>query len=292
MNQTERDLEVIVVDDGSTDNTRAVIEDLADARINYFYKTNGGPASARNFGLSKARGEYVAFLDSDDFWPKNYLEVMLANLGNNQSFDAAYSPITVVYPDGRSINSYKKPEGKSGWLTLDLFKRSYIWIFAALFRRSIWTDLYFDEQLKRTCEDSDVLLRLSMRTQFLFVRQVEAFHRISPDSISAQTEADCARLFVLERFYFRLGGDKIVPAKIARRRLSHAARKVAENSRKKGARMAALKLYEYAIQYWPYDARLYWGWLKTLFLDPAKDTEQSWKMPHPLGEAVGSNRFV
>jgi glycosyltransferase involved in cell wall biosynthesis len=292
LNQTERDLEVIVVDDGSTDNTRGVIENLADSRVSYFYKTNAGPASARNFGLSKARGGYVVFLDSDDFWPKNYLEVIRANLENNQNFGAAYTPITVIYPDGKSVNSYNKPESKSGWLTLDLFEHSFIWIFAVVFRRAIWTDFYFDEQLKRTCEDSDVLLRLSLRTQFLFVPQIEAFHRISPDSICAGTEADCTRLLVLERFYFRLGGDKVVPAKTARRRLSHAARKVAEFNRKKGSRMAALKLYEHAVKYWPYDARLYWGWLKTLFLDPAKDSEQSWKMPHPLGEAVGSNRFV
>jgi glycosyltransferase involved in cell wall biosynthesis len=67
--QTERDLEVIVVDDGSTDDTCKVVEGLQDGRVSYFYKINGGAASARNLGLSKCKGEYVTFLDSDDFWP-------------------------------------------------------------------------------------------------------------------------------------------------------------------------------------------------------------------------------
>jgi glycosyltransferase involved in cell wall biosynthesis len=289
--QTEHDLEVIVVDDGSTDNTRSVIESLNDHRVRYFYKTNGGPASARNFGLSKARCQFIAFLDSDDLWPTNYLDVMVANLENNQDFGVAYSPITLVYRDGSRIKSYKRPEGKSGWITLDLFKSSFIWIFAAVFRRSVWKDFYFDEQLNKTSEDSDVLLRLSLCTQFLFIPQVETFHRISTDSISAQTGVDCTRLLALERFYFALGGDKIVPPKIAGRRLSHAVRKVAEHQRKKGAKIAALKLYKYAIRYWPYDVRLYWGWLKTSLLNVDNDPEPTWKMPEPLGEPIGANRF-
>ncbi len=292
LNQTERDLEVIVVDDGSKDNTREVIQHLTDSRVSYFYKTNSGPASARNFGLSKAQGEYIAFLDSDDLWPENYLEVILTNLVNCPGFSAAYTPITVFYPDGRKISSYKKSDGKSGSLGPDLFKHSFIWIFAAVFCRSIWNDFYFDEQLKKTCEDSDVLLRLSMQTRFLFVPQVQALHRISTDSISSLTETNCMRLLVLERFYFQLRGDKIIPAKTARRRLSHATRKIAEFSRKKSSKTAALKLYGHAVRYWPYDIRLYWGLLKAWLLNAAKDTEPNWVMPRPLGNPVGTNRFT
>ncbi len=288
--QTEQDFEIIVVDDGSTDNTREVVKSIAGPRIRYFYKQNGGPASARNFGLSKARGQFIAFLDSDDLWPTNYLDVMVANLRNNQDFGVAYSPITVVYTDGNRIKSYKRPEGKSGWITLDLFKSSFIWIFAAVFLRSAWKDFYFDEQLNRTAEDSDALLRFSMRTRFLFVPQVEAFHRISADSISAEEGVTCARMLSLERFYFRLGGDKIVPDKLARRRLSHASRAVAEDRRKKGERAEALALYKHSICYWPYDLRLYIGFLKALCLDGRKDPQQDWKIQVPLSDPVGTNR--
>jgi len=289
--QTESDLEVIVVDDGSTDGTCKVVEDLRDGRVNYFYKINGGAASARNLGLSKCEGEYVAFLDSDDFWPENYLEVMVSHLENNGEFGAVYSPITVVYPDGSKVKSYKMPKDKSGWITLDLFRRGFIWPSAVVFRSSVWEDFYFDELLNKVSEDSDAFLRLSMRTQFLFVPDVQAFHKISVDSISAEVGVVCVRMLVLERFYFKLGGDKIVPAKTARRRLSHACRKIAENRRNKGARSAASQLYKHAIRYWPFDLRLYWGIGKALLLNRRKDPEPNWKMPEPLGDPIGPNRL-
>ncbi len=289
--QTELDLEVIVVDDGSTDGTRKVVEGLQDGRVSYFYKINGGAASARNLGLSKGEGEYVAFLDSDDCWPANYLEVMVSHLENNSEFGAVYSPITVVYPDGSKVKSYKMPKDKSGWITLDLFRNSFVWPSAVVFRGSVWKDFYFDELLKRSYEDSDAFLRLSMHTQFLFVPEVEALYRISADSISSEAGVACTRILVLERFYFELGGDKVIPAKIARRRLSHSCRKVAEDRRRTGARVAALGLHRRAIQHWPYDPRLYLGLLRVLLLRSSKDQEPNWKMPQPLGHPLGTNRF-
>ena len=66
--QSYGNFEAILVDDGSTDSTRDVVSRYADSRIRYFYKANGGLSSARNFGLAVARGEFIAFLDSDDVW--------------------------------------------------------------------------------------------------------------------------------------------------------------------------------------------------------------------------------
>ncbi|MCJ7484181.1 MAG: glycosyltransferase family 2 protein, partial [Thermodesulfovibrionales bacterium] len=289
--QTVHELEVIVVDDGSEDDTVGVVRSLNDSRLRYFYKTNGGAASARNLGLSKANGGYIAFLDSDDLWPDNYLEVMINHLESSSTFGAAYCAITVIYPDGRKVISHKRPAGKSGWITLDLFKRGFIWTSAAVFKSSAWKDFYFDELLK-TSEDSDAFLRLSMHTQFLFVPDVEAFRRISADGLCAKVGVACTRMIVLERFYLRLGGDKIIPTKIARKRFSHAARRVAEDRRSKGARAAALGLYRHAIRYWPYDLRLYLGFLRTLLLSSRKDQQPNWKMPEPLVNPIGPNRFA
>ena len=130
-----------------------------------------------------------------------------------------------------------------------------------------------------------------MHTQFLFVPEVEALYRISADSISSEAGVACKRILVLERFYFKLGVDKVIPAKIARRRLSHSCRKVAEDRRRTGARAAALGLYRRTIQHWPYDLRLYLGLLRVLLLSSSKDHELNWKMPQPLGHPLGTNRF-
>jgi len=280
--QTWPDVEVIVVDDGSTDDTRAVVESLRDSRVSYFYKTNGGPASARNFGLSKAEGDYIAFLDHDDLWPQDYLDVMVSRLENNAEYGAAYSPITIAYPDGRKVKSYKRPQGKSGRLALDLFGQGFIWTSATVIRRSVLNNFYFDESLRRSYEDGDYFLRLSTRCLFLFVGDVEAIKREHSENFSAKVGVLPTRILVLERFYFQLGGEEFIPAGIARRRLSHACRKVAEVYRRQMSRAAAISLYKRAIRYRPTDLRLYFGLGRAMLLKEKKDANPNWRIPEPL----------
>ncbi len=280
--QTEPDLEAVVVDDGSEDDTRKVIKAIEDGRVKYFYKDNGGTSSARNYGLAKAKGDYIAFLDHDDLWPENYLDVMVSHLENNGEFGAAYSPITAVYPDGRKVESYKRPEGKSGQITLDLFGRGFIWPSAAVIRKSVLKDFYFDEALRRSYEDGDYFLRLSTRCTFLFVEGVEAIKREHAENFSARVGILPTRILVLERFYFKLGGDQLIPARTARRKLSHASRSVAEAYRRQARRSAAITLYRCAIRYRPVDLRLYLGLFKTLLLSKKNDPHPDWQMPEPL----------
>ena len=238
LQQTEPDMEVIIVDDGSTDSTREVVEAITDSRVKYFYKDNGGTPSSYNYGFSKAKGEYVAFLDHDDLWPNNYLQVMLGHLENNSEFGAAYGLITVLYPDGSKIKSYRRPKGKSGWLTSDLFKRNYIWNSATIIRRSVLDGFCFDESLRVGCEDRDYFLRLSTRIQFLFVQDVETIRREHKTNLSKKMALEPTRILVMERFYFRLGGDKIIPKCIARYRISRTCNRVAKSHRKQANRSA------------------------------------------------------
>src|SRR6476661_7993594 len=75
LNQTYRDFEIIVVDDGSTDETQKTVDSITDNRLRYFYKTNEERSVARNFGADKANGEYLIFLDSDDRFEINHLQL-------------------------------------------------------------------------------------------------------------------------------------------------------------------------------------------------------------------------
>ena len=77
VSQTFRDFELLVIDDGSTDNTKNIVKDFSDSRIIYYWQKNsGGPASPRNFGIDNARGDWVCFLDSDDLWYPSKLQVV------------------------------------------------------------------------------------------------------------------------------------------------------------------------------------------------------------------------
>jgi len=73
LSQTFEDFELIIVDDGSTDNTRTVVENWQDDRLNYFFKQNEERSIARNFGIARAHGRYVNFLDSDDYFYPHHL---------------------------------------------------------------------------------------------------------------------------------------------------------------------------------------------------------------------------
>ncbi len=75
MAQTFQDFEVIVVDDGSTDDTVGIVSQFEQAR--YLYKSNGGPASARNLGIRESRGDHLAFLDADDLWLPDKLSLQM-----------------------------------------------------------------------------------------------------------------------------------------------------------------------------------------------------------------------
>lgn len=79
LNQTFTDFEIIIINDGSTDKSEAVVSDFNDDRIRIYNQTNQGVSIARNFGIEKAKGKLIAFLDADDFWFPNHLEE-LANL--------------------------------------------------------------------------------------------------------------------------------------------------------------------------------------------------------------------
>lgn len=90
--QTHNRLKIIIVDDGSTDNTPAAIGRYAgDPRVRAYHQDNAGPAAARNHGISYARGEYVAFLDADDLWKPDKLEKQLALFRGNPDLGLVYS---------------------------------------------------------------------------------------------------------------------------------------------------------------------------------------------------------
>ena len=78
--QSYNDWELIIVDDGSTDHTKQVVQAFKDDRIQYFYKKNEERSIARNFGIAKANGKYLCFLDSDDYYLPNHLDIHFKNI--------------------------------------------------------------------------------------------------------------------------------------------------------------------------------------------------------------------
>lgn len=150
LNQSGVEREIIVVDDGSTDGTESTI--LADPCVRYFRQQNAGPSSARNHGMRQARGEFLAFLDSDDLWEPNFLSECVSALSSTEATFAFANwrivehPESVLSSDAFSerphlLDKLKGRERK--WITLssdaarDLFiRKSFIMPSGIVFRRS------------------------------------------------------------------------------------------------------------------------------------------------------------
>jgi glycosyltransferase involved in cell wall biosynthesis len=100
-NQTYNNIEIIIIDDGSKDNTRKVLNKyILDDKIKYFNQENKGPASARNLGIEKSTGKYIAFLDSDDIWINNKIETQVSFLENNSCYQLVLTDLLIIDEKG------------------------------------------------------------------------------------------------------------------------------------------------------------------------------------------------
>ena len=185
--QTYRDFELIVVNDGSTDETEAQLAAFRDDVI-YLTQANGGVMRARNAGLARARGRYLALLDGDDIWEPDFLSTLVGLLETDPQF-------TAVFPNARFLASPKFPDRlyqdvypASEPVSFDRVLRRECYIFCSLVMRRSALELVgdFDESLPgQGAEDFDLWLRmLRAGCRFGFMRAPLVQYRWRPGSLS------------------------------------------------------------------------------------------------------------
>ena len=164
LNQTFADFELIIVDDASTDNTQEVVESFSDPRIRYIkHEQNKGGGAARNTGIEAARGEFIAFLDSDDEWIPQKLEIQvpaLSQAGPEVGF-VICGMRNLSTMDGLSYFSEKSATAQ-GNIVFDLLEGTVMWHLCGLMAKtSKVREIGGFDPLLPSAQDFDFILRLS-----------------------------------------------------------------------------------------------------------------------------------
>lgn len=182
LRQRFRDLEIIVVDDGSRDGTRREVEMYGDAVL-LICQENGGSARARNTGVKTARGRYLAFLDGDDVALPNRLQHQVEALEARPHVGLVYGNIFLMDAHGRNMR-LRRGTGryKSGKITRELAVRNFVVFSTIMVRRELLMEIaLFDESI-RSSEDWDMLVRLARRCEFLYLDRPLVCYRVMPNS--------------------------------------------------------------------------------------------------------------
>lgn len=206
--QTFQNFEIIVVNDGSTDGSKEVVEGINDDRIQLFNKKNQGVSHARNYGIEKATSSLIVFLDADDLWETDHLENLKALY---EAFPncGLYATAYLRKNNRISIPSvYKNIPTTKNWMGIvaDYFESSSVnciaWTSAVMIPKSVLEVIgNFDENITLGAgEDIDLWLRIALKYPVAFSNKVTATHNLHSDNRISNSNTNLRQFIDLDRY--------------------------------------------------------------------------------------------
>ncbi len=186
LEQTHPAYEIIVVDDGSKDNTREVVARFTDPRVRYVWQQNAGLSAARNTGIAQARTPFVAFLDADDQWFPGFLSAVVERF---QALEKRYGLVatatTRMDQSGQKLPPPRRVFSLSGTLTpRDFIMRNRCLSSSIVARRAVFDECGFFDTTLRSSEDRDMWIRITTKYGFWLIDEPLGYIRRHGDNMS------------------------------------------------------------------------------------------------------------
>lgn len=167
--QTYTNYNIIVVDDGSTDNT-STIKILNNPKIKYIQQQNQGTSAAKNTGIKNSSAPFIAFLDSDDTWEKDKLKIQLGFMEKNPLCQICYTDETWIR-NGKTVSQRKKHIKTGGNIFNAAVKNCFIGISTVMIKRELFAEIGLFDQSMPVCEDYDLWLRIASAHKIELIEQ-------------------------------------------------------------------------------------------------------------------------
>ena len=245
--QTYTDYEVVIVDDGSTDGTDQMIADMSE-NIRYFKQENAGDAAARNTLIKMAQGEYITFIDSDDLLYPDSVERLFNSIKDCDGKACGYGDYIRIDENGNELPTRHK-ELPSGDITVELFQQILVHSCGSIFPKDALVKKDGFNSSLRVCSDYQNWLELSTEYKFIAQSDPTFKRRRHGNNLSVLSfENLLIEHNVLQKFYYKTGGDKFVPKRVAMPRLAKESYRVAMAALKEEqGREVALKFLSQAV---------------------------------------------
>lgn len=259
--QTYQNFEIILVDDGSTDNSKEIILSFLTKfpdKVSYLYQQNKGIAGARNTGLKNSSGVYIALLDADDRWLPTRLEESVIVLQNQPDIGLVHSDIVIIDENDTIIES---PTRETRYLSGSIFehlflRKANISAVSVLFRRSCIVDVeLFDEDPRcMGCDDRDLWLRISEKYHIVYIDKILSQYRIHSSNYSNNLEKMVsARYYIVSKY--RKNKESSI---LIRKALAKIHRDFGDSLLYQHMYSKAKTEYVKALKYWPFS---FWLWV-------------------------------